>query len=72
MQRASREKKPLDEVLHGMRLDWLQGISIGGDTAYFSDDVYDKYSDYDGFFDRFTFDIGKGKGHGHTSTANTG
>ena len=55
-----------------MRLDWLQGVSIGGDNAYFSDDVYDKYSEYDGFFDRFTFDIGKGKGHGHTSTANSG
>lgn len=62
--RAVEEGKPVDEVLYAMRIDWLQGVYVGGQTATFDDDVYDK-TVFDNEFDMFTFDIGKGKGHGH-------
>ena len=64
LERAVDDFKPIDEVLYAMRLDWLQGVYVAGDTAYYDEDVYD-LSVFDTEFDIFTFDIGHGKGHGH-------
>lgn len=47
-----------------MRIDWLQGVYVGGTDATFDGDVYD-LTVFDNEFDMFTFDIGRGKGHGH-------
>lgn len=62
--RAVEEGKPADEVLYALRLDWLQGVYVGGTTAVFDSDVYD-LTVFDNEYDMFTFDIGRGKGHGH-------
>lgn len=51
-----------------MRLDWLGGVYISGNSAYFDDDIYD-LSVFDSEFDLFTYDIGHGKGHGHRAGA---
>jgi hypothetical protein len=68
LDRAVRDFKQVDEVFYAMRIDWLQGVSIHGTRAVWTDDVWDMKSQMDGTFDMFTFDIGKGKGHGHTTT----
>ena len=70
LERAVRDFKPVDEVLSGMRLDWLQGVTVSGTSAYFDPDIYDK-GFLDSEFDLFTYDIGHGKGHGHRTTANS-
>ena len=67
LQRAVTEGKPVDDVLAAMRLDWLAGVYVAGDTAYFDNDVFDA-TVFDGEYDMFTFDIGRGKGHGHRDT----
>ena len=64
LERAVDDYKPVEEVLYAMRLDWLQGVYVAGQTAYFDEDIYD-LSVFDTEFDIFTFDIGHGKGHGH-------
>merc|ERR1711976_614429 len=68
LERAVDDYKPVEEVLYAMRLDWLQGVYVAGQTAYFDEDIYD-LSVFDTEFDIFTFDIGHGKGHGHRDTA---
>lgn len=65
--RAVAEGKPVDEVLSALRLDWLAGVYVAGDQAYFDGDIYDK-TVFDNEYDMFTFDIGRGKGHGHRDT----
>jgi hypothetical protein len=67
IERAVEDGKPLDDVLDGLRLDWLQGVYVMGDSAFFDDSVYDLHV-FDTEFDIFTFDIGVGKGHGHRSS----
>lgn len=72
LERAVSDKKPVDEVLYAMRLDWLSGVYVSGDSVYYDGDVYDM-GFFDSEFDLFTFDIGHGKGHGHrTGTMGTG
>lgn len=68
LERALTDKKPVDEVLYAMRLDWLGGVYISGQTAYFDAEVYDLQV-FDTEFDLFTYDIGHGKGHGHRTGA---
>ena len=64
LERAVDDKKPVDEVLYAMRLDWLQGVYVAGTAAYYDKDIYD-FAVFDTEFDIFTYDIGHGKGHGH-------
>jgi len=68
LNRATNEGKPVDEVLAALRLDWLAGIYVQGNTASFDDKIFDK-TVYDNEFDIFTYDIGRGKGHGHRDTS---
>jgi hypothetical protein len=68
LERATQDKKPVEEVLYAMRLDWLQGVYVSGATAIFDDDVYDKQV-FDSEFDIFSYDVGHGKGHGHRAGA---
>lgn len=67
IERAVEDGKPLDDVVDGLRLDWLQGVYVMGDTAFFDDAAYDLHV-FDSEFDIFTFDIGVGKGHGHRTS----
>jgi len=68
LERALSEKKDLTDVLYAMRLDWLQGVYVSGNTAAFDNTVWDS-TVYDNEFDIFSFDIGHGKGHGHRAGA---
>lgn len=68
LDRALRDSKPIYDVFNAMRVDWLQGVSMMGNNAFFNDGIWDKFQ-LDGTFDIFTFDIGKGKGHGHTQAS---
>jgi hypothetical protein len=72
LDRAVRDSKDVGDVFYAMRIDWLQGVQVFGNSAAWSDDVWDKKSQLDGTFDMFTFDIGKGKGHGHTTSRGYG
>jgi len=65
-ERAVDDKKPVQDVLYAMRLDWLQGIYVSGEDVFYDDLIYD-LTVYDDEFDLFTYDIGHGKGHGHTN-----
>lgn len=69
LERAVSDKKHVDEVLYAMRLDWIQGVYVSGNVAYFDDQVYDM-GFLDSEFDLFTYDIGHGKGHGHRAGRN--
>jgi len=69
LERAVEDKKPVEDVLYAMRLDWLQGIYVSGSSVFFDDTVYDMQT-FDDEFDLFTYDIGHGKGHGHTNQGN--
>ena len=66
IERAVSDKKPVQDVLYAMRLDWLQGIYVAGNTVVYDKEVYD-LTVFDDEFDLFTYDIGHGKGHGHTN-----
>jgi len=66
LDRAVTDKKDVAEVLYAMRLDWLQGIYVSGESVYYDEHAYD-LSCFDSEFDIFTYDIGHGKGHGHTN-----
>jgi len=71
IERALSEGKPVDDVLAAMRIDWLQGVYVSGDLAFFDKDIYD-LTVFDNEFDIFTYDMGHGKGHGHTNQSNRG
>ena len=45
LERAVSDKKPVDEVLYAMRLDWLSGVYVSGDSVYYDGDVYDIVAD---------------------------
>lgn len=71
LDRAVTDQKSVADVLYAMRLDWLQGVYVSGETVTFDGNVYDM-SVFDSEFDLFTYDAGSGKGHGHTGQANVG
>ena len=65
IRRAEQEGKAVDDVVYGMRLDWLAGIFFAGNDAIYDSEIYDKKAAFGREFDIFTYDIGHGKGHGH-------
>jgi len=65
IRRAALEGKAVDDVVYGMRLDWLAGIFFAGTNAIYDSEIYDKKKAFGNEFDIFTYYIGMGKGHGH-------
>jgi len=72
IRRALQEGKAVDDVVYGMRLDWLAGIFFAGTEAIYDSEVYDKKDAFGTEFDVFTYDIGHGKGHGHRDQRGSG
>jgi len=66
IERGFTDHKKMEDVLEGMRIDFLQGVYLSGNVYHFDDDVYD-LSVFDTIFDDFEYEIGHGTGHGHAS-----
>lgn len=69
LNRALIDRKNVAKVLHALRIDWLRAIDVSQeDTATAATITAGRvdFSQYDGLFDNFHYDVGHGKGTGET------